>query len=156
MGHFQRLKNFYLSLKLKIFQYYFSLVKGLEPVSNKKTIFKLAKWSEIQMVKSNILVSLKSYSNRNKDFTNLESELKVFEPVWTERTFSISNISLVITYVTLVVAAVMLAGFIWVAFAFSGTKQAGGGGYGYGYDEYTRKRRSSNDEDDDEGRRIGH
>ena len=132
------------------------MVKGLESVPNQKTISKLAKWSEILMVKSNILVSLKSYSNWNKDFTNLESELKVFEPVWTERTFSISNISLVITYVTLVVAAVMLAGFIWVAFAFSGTKQAGGGGYGYGYDEYTRKRRSSNDEDDDEGRRIGH
>jgi len=47
-----------------------------------------------------------------------------------------------------VVAAVMLAGFIWVAFAFSDTKQGGGGGYGYGYSDYTRKRRSSEEQDE--------
>ena len=94
---------------------------------------------------------MKSFSNWNTDYNNLEVELKDFEPVWTGRAFSISNISLVITYVTLVVAAVMLAGFIWVAFAFSDTKQGGGGGYGYGYDDYARQRRSADDDDDDEG-----
>jgi len=36
------------------------------------------------------------------------------------RTFGISNISLTITYVTFVVALVMLAGFLWITFAFSG------------------------------------
>lgn len=96
---------------------------------------------------------MKSNYNWNHDYTNMEMELKEFEPVWTGRTFSISNISLVITYVTLVVAAVMLAGFIWVAFAFSDTKQGGGGGYGYsGYSDYTRKRRSS--EEPDEGIKL--
>ena len=36
------------------------------------------------------------------------------------RTFGVSNISLTITYVTFVVALVMLLGFMWVTFAFSG------------------------------------
>ena len=43
------------------------------------------------------------------------------------RTFSISNISYAITYITFVVALVMLAGFMWIAFSATG----GGGGYGY-------------------------
>ena len=37
------------------------------------------------------------------------------------RTFGVSNISLVITYVTVIIAALMLAGFLWVAFAYSGS-----------------------------------
>ena len=45
------------------------------------------------------------------------------------RTFSVSNISLVITYVTFIVGLTMLAGFIWLAFsAGSGDSH---GGYGY-------------------------
>ena len=43
------------------------------------------------------------------------------------RTFSISNISLVITYVTFIVGLTMLAGFIWLAFSTQGSS---GGGYG--------------------------
>ena len=43
------------------------------------------------------------------------------------RTFGISNVSLVITYVTIVVAALMLAGFLWMAFAYSGRNS----GYDY-------------------------
>merc|ERR1712226_229435 len=43
------------------------------------------------------------------------------------RTFSISNISLVITYVTVIVGLTMLAGFIWLAFSTQGSS---GGGYG--------------------------
>jgi len=35
------------------------------------------------------------------------------------RTFGVSNISLTMTYVTFVVAVVMLAGFMWVTFSFS-------------------------------------
>ena len=42
------------------------------------------------------------------------------------RTFSISNISLVITYVTFIVGLTMLAGFIWLAFSTQGSS----GGYG--------------------------
>ena len=43
------------------------------------------------------------------------------------RTFgSLSNISLVITYVTVIIAALMLAGFLWMAFAFSGQGYGGG------------------------------
>jgi hypothetical protein len=37
------------------------------------------------------------------------------------RTFGVSNISLVITYVTVIIASLMLAGFLWVAFAYSGS-----------------------------------
>merc|ERR1712156_470601 len=36
------------------------------------------------------------------------------------RAFGVSNISLVITYATVVIAALMLAGFLWMAFAYSG------------------------------------
>ena len=45
------------------------------------------------------------------------------------RTFSISNISLTITYITFVVALVMLAGFVWLAVNASG--KGGSGGYGH-------------------------
>ena len=71
----------------------------------------------------------------------MEFELRDFDPEWSGRTFSVSNISLVITYVTLVVAAVMLAGFIWLAFAFSGAKNEDGYGQGYAYG-YSRTERS--------------
>ena len=57
------------------------------------------------------------------------------------RTFGYSNISLVITYTTLVVAALMLAGFLWLAFSYSGNSS---GGYG-------RRKRESPFESDDEG-----
>lgn len=43
------------------------------------------------------------------------------------RTFGISNISLVITYTTVVIAALMLAGFLWMAFAYSGQSSSGYG-----------------------------
>jgi len=56
------------------------------------------------------------------------------------RTFGYSNISLVITYTTLVVAALMLAGFLWLAFSYSGNSS---GGYG-------RRKRESPFESDDE------
>jgi hypothetical protein len=82
----------------------------------------------------------------NDEFENLQFELKNFDPGWTGRAFSISNISLVITYVTLVVAAVMLAGFMWVAFAFSDTRETGSGGFGYGYSGYRRKRSAFEEE----------
>merc|ERR1711862_1074970 len=55
------------------------------------------------------------------------------------RTFSFSNISLVITYVTIVVAALMLAGFLWMAFAYSGRNS--------GYD-YRAKRDTFTHEED--------
>ena len=55
------------------------------------------------------LTSAASDSNNNDD-TRMMGELP--------RQFVVSNISLVITYVSFVVALVMLAGFIWVAFAF--------------------------------------
>ena len=48
------------------------------------------------------------------------------------RTFSVSNISLVITYVTFIVGLTMLAGFIWLAFSANG-------GSGNSYDSYDRK-----------------
>ena len=56
------------------------------------------------------------------------------------RTFGYSNISLVITYTTLVVAALMLAGFLWLAFSYSGNSS---GGYG--------RRKRDAFESDDEG-----
>jgi len=37
------------------------------------------------------------------------------------RTFGVSNISLTITYVSLIVAIIMLAGFMWITFSFSAT-----------------------------------
>ena len=81
----------------------------------------------------------------------MEFELRDFDPEWSGRTFSVSNISLVITYVTLVVAAVMLAGFIWLAFAFSGAKN-NDEGYGHGSSYgYSRTERSF---DDDQGKFI--
>jgi hypothetical protein len=43
------------------------------------------------------------------------------------RSFGISNISLVITYTTVVIAALMLAGFLWMAFAYSGQSSSGYG-----------------------------
>jgi len=43
------------------------------------------------------------------------------------RSFGISNISLVITYTTVVIAALMLAGFLWMAFAYSGQSSNGYG-----------------------------
>ena len=52
------------------------------------------------------------------------------------RTFGFSNISLVITYTTVVVAALMLAGFLWMAFAYSGQSSSG-----YGY--YNRAKREA-------------
>jgi hypothetical protein len=52
--------------------------------------------------------------------------------------------------VTLVVAAVMLAGFMWLAFAFSGSGGGGHDGYsqkqGYAYG-YSRSERSFEDEE---------
>jgi len=45
------------------------------------------------------------------------------------RTFSVSNISLVITYVTFIVGLTMLAGFIWLAFSAGGGDSHGGYGY---------------------------
>jgi hypothetical protein len=45
------------------------------------------------------------------------------------RSFTFSNISLTITYVTVVIAALMLAGFLWMAFAYSGSGSSGYGGY---------------------------
>lgn len=78
--------------------------------------------------------------------------MRDFDPGWSSgRAFSISNISLVITYVTLVVAAVMLAGFMWLAFAFSGTKQHEGSGYGYSNSDSGYRRRKRSFEEDDEG-----
>ena len=53
------------------------------------------------------------------------------------RNFGFSNISLVITYVTVIVAALMLAGFLWMAYAYSGS----GSGYG-------RKKREAFDYDE--------
>jgi hypothetical protein len=44
-----------------------------------------------------------------------------------DRAFGISNISLVITYTTVVIAALMLAGFLWMAFAYSGQSSSGYG-----------------------------
>ena len=54
------------------------------------------------------------------------------------RTFGISNVSLVITYVTIVVAALMLAGFLWMAFAYSGRNS--------GYDYRAKRDTFSNEE----------
>ena len=54
------------------------------------------------------------------------------------RTFSVSNISLVITYTTVIVAALMLAGFLWMAFAYSGQ----GGSSGYGGRSFRKKRQA--------------
>ena len=47
--------------------------------------------------------------------------------VQTGRAFGFSNISLVITYATMVIAALMLAGFLWMAFAYSGQSSNGYG-----------------------------
>jgi len=41
--------------------------------------------------------------------------------------FGVSNISLVITYATVVIAALMLTGFMWMAFAYSGQSSSGYG-----------------------------
>jgi len=71
-----------------------------------------------------------------------------FDSQWTGRTFSVSNISLVITYVTIAVAAVMLAGFLWLSFAFSSTDQYESQGYGYSSRYgYSRNKREETDED---------
>lgn len=58
------------------------------------------------------------------------------------RTFYSSNISLVITYVTIIVAALMLAGFLWMAFAYSGNNNS------YG------RRKRSDDHTFDQGRMM--
>lgn len=55
------------------------------------------------------------------------------------RSFGISNISLVITYTTVVIAALMLAGFLWMAFAYSGQSSSG----------YGRKKREAFNIDED-------
>jgi hypothetical protein len=97
-----------------------------------------------------LLIGISSESRWEGEYDNLQLELREFDPGWSGRTFSISNISLVITYVTLVVAAVMLAGFMWLAFAFSGT---GGGHDGYSQRQddyaygYSRSERSFEDEE---------
>eukprot|EP00093_Oithona_nana_P003409 03409.XXX_102270_103252_1 [CDS] Oithona nana genome sequencing. len=57
----------------------------------------------------NIRSQLQYYGDEQRDFEGLG------------RTFGVSNISLVITYVTVIIAALMLAGFLWVAFAYSGS-----------------------------------
>ena len=55
--------------------------------------------------------------------------------VGTGRVFGVSNISLVITYATVVIAALMLAGFLWMAFAYSGQGSSSSG--------YGRKKRDA-------------
>ena len=95
------------------------------------------------------LIGVSSESRWDGEYDNLQLELRDFDPGWSGRTFSISNISLVITYVTLVVAAVMLAGFMWLAFAFSG---GGGGNEGYNRRQdyaygYSRSERSFEEEE---------
>jgi len=59
--------------------------------------------------------------------------------VGTGRAFGFSNISLVITYATMVIAALMLAGFLWMAFAYSGQSSNG----------YGRKKRDAFNIDED-------
>jgi len=58
---------------------------------------------------TSIRSQLQYYGDDQRDFEGLA------------RTFGVSNISLVITYVTVIIAALMLAGFLWVAFAYSGS-----------------------------------
>ena len=89
------------------------------------------------------------------------------------RTFSVSNISLVITYVTFIVGLTMLAGFIWLAFSAGGGDSHGGYGYnrriftegisdwlfsGFNFFEhdgnYKRQKRSSSFEFRDQGIKV--
>ena len=49
-----------------------------------------------------------------------------------ERQIQLQNVSLVITYTGIVVAVLMMAGFVYVALNFGGRRSS----YGYGYDEY--------------------
>merc|ERR1712029_1287623 len=49
-----------------------------------------------------------------------------------ERQIQLQNVSLVITYTGIVVAVLMMAGFLYVALNFGGRRSS----YGYGYDEY--------------------
>ena len=49
-----------------------------------------------------------------------------------DRQLQLQNISLVITYTGMVVAVLMMAGFLYVALNFGGRRS----GYGYSYDEY--------------------
>ena len=87
------------------------------------------------------------------------------------RTFSVSNISLAITYITFIVSLVMLGGFIWLAVsAGSGSSDGGYGSYNrrifsegitdwlfsggnyFGYDsDNNRHKRSSNSDFKDQG-----
>jgi len=65
---------------------------------------------------------------------NEQQELfgELFDPLVEEgRTFSVSNISLVITYVTFIVGLTMLAGFIWLAFSANGGSSHGSYGSNY-------------------------
>jgi hypothetical protein len=57
---------------------------------------------------------------------------ELFDPLVEEgRTFSVSNISLVITYVTFIVGLAMLGGFIWLAFSANGGSSHGSYGSNY-------------------------
>jgi len=67
------------------------------------------------------------------------SDLTAGNEIGMGRSFGISNISLVITYTTVVIAALMLAGFLWMAFAYSGQSSSG----------YGRKKREAFNIDED-------
>lgn len=54
------------------------------------------------------------------------------------RTFSISNVSLAITYITFITALVMLGGFIWLAISAGGASGSSNS-YGSSYGSYNRR-----------------
>merc|ERR1712106_110518 len=88
-----------------------------------------------------LLCSLCTYTLANEQDLNFGDEL-LFEG----RQFAIQNVSLVITYTSMVVAVVMMASFLWIAMNF-GTGRSGYSGYGED-DYYSRRKRSSGTLDD--------
>jgi len=88
-------------------------------------------------VLASLVLIIGSVSAADYDYGAFPSDEEVSNKHLVGRQFVVSNISAVITYVSFVVALVMLAGFAWVAFAFRGSHAS--------YGHYDRRGFDGND-----------